>query len=168
MTVAIGLMEYALITNDFSVSYVAKVGSTTTPLWVTIVSLWSSLEGSILLWAFVLNGYIAAFAWATKGKICRTLVLCLGCLIRALLFFSFLVAGVADPFIAMDPVPTEGPGPNPLLQNHILMVITAGSVLATLGWLCPLEWGWQPCWPVKLGLRGPRHCVDGYCCLGDF
>ena len=58
MTAAIGLMEYALITHDFSVSYVAKVGSTTTPLWVTIVSLWSSLEGSILLWAFVLNGYI--------------------------------------------------------------------------------------------------------------
>ena len=37
-TAGIGLMEYALITHDFSVSYVAEVGSTKTPLWVTIVS----------------------------------------------------------------------------------------------------------------------------------
>ena len=32
------LMEYALLADDFSVGYVAKVGSTTTPTWVTIVS----------------------------------------------------------------------------------------------------------------------------------
>ena len=31
MSLAIGLMEYALITHDFSVSYVAEVGSTTAP-----------------------------------------------------------------------------------------------------------------------------------------
>ena len=49
MSMAIILMEYALLTHDFSVSYVAEVGSTSTPTWVTIVSLWSSLEGSILL-----------------------------------------------------------------------------------------------------------------------
>src|SRR5438445_11661617 len=48
MVLATGVMEYALITHDFSVQYVAHVGSTQVPLWVTIVSLWSSLEGCIL------------------------------------------------------------------------------------------------------------------------
>ena len=35
MSIAIVLMEYALLTHDFSVSYVAEVGSTSTPTWVT-------------------------------------------------------------------------------------------------------------------------------------
>ncbi len=53
------LMEYALLVHDFSVGYVAQVGSRSVPTWVTIVSLWSSLEGSILFWGFVLGIYIA-------------------------------------------------------------------------------------------------------------
>src|SRR2546421_3318231 len=50
-------MEYALLTHDFSVSYVAHVGSRAVPTWVSIVSLWSSLEGSILFWGLVMGVY---------------------------------------------------------------------------------------------------------------
>jgi hypothetical protein len=42
------VMLYALLARDFSVSYVAQVGSRQVPDWVAVVSLWSSLEGSIL------------------------------------------------------------------------------------------------------------------------
>src|SRR5246127_1697705 len=59
MATATGVMEYALLTHDFSVGYVAQVGSRSVPTWVTIVSLWSSLEGSILFWGFILGCYIA-------------------------------------------------------------------------------------------------------------
>src|SRR3954462_339415 len=38
-------------------------------------------------------------------------------------FFSFLIAGPANPFLSVNPAPLDGPGPNPLLQNHYLMVI---------------------------------------------
>jgi cytochrome c-type biogenesis protein CcmF len=38
-------------------------------------------------------------------------------------FFTFLVAGIANPFEPVSPVPEDGPGPNALLQNHLLMVI---------------------------------------------
>ncbi len=152
MTAAIGLMEYALITHDFSVSYVAKVGSTTTPLWVTIVSLWSSLEGSILLWAFVLNGYIAAFAYMTKGKYVEHSSYALGASLSIAVFFAFLVAGVADPFIAMDPVPSDGPGPNPLLQNHILMVIHPPALyLGYVGMAVPFGMGVASLLAGKIG-----------------
>lgn len=47
--VAFGSMEYALITHDFSVKYVTQVGSRQTPLFYTVISEWSALEGSILL-----------------------------------------------------------------------------------------------------------------------
>ena len=48
-------MVYALVTHDFSVHYVAQVGSRATPLVYTVVSLWSALEGSILFWGAILG-----------------------------------------------------------------------------------------------------------------
>lgn len=152
ITGAIALMEYALITDDFSVSYVAKVGSRSTPLWVSIVSLWSSLEGSILLWAFVLNGYIAAFAFLTNNRHKEHSSYALGIACGIGVFFSFLVAGIADPFVAVDPVPSDGPGPNPLLQNHILMVIHPPALyLGYVGMAVPFSMGCAALLAGKIG-----------------
>ena len=55
VTVGTLSMIYALVTHDFSVSYVAQVGSRSTPLFYTVISLWGALEGSILFWAWVLR-----------------------------------------------------------------------------------------------------------------
>ena len=52
-------MVAALLRNDFSISYVAQVGSIELPTWVKVVGLWSSLEGSILFWGGVLAIYVA-------------------------------------------------------------------------------------------------------------
>ena len=123
MIAATGLMEYALLTHDFSVSYVAQVGSRSTPTVIAIVSLWSSLEGSILFWGFVLGGFTAAFAWLTKDRSPEQTPYALGVLLLINVFFHFLVASVANPFAPEFPVPPDGPGPNPLLQNHPLMII---------------------------------------------
>jgi cytochrome c-type biogenesis protein CcmF len=118
------VMEIALIRHDFSVSYVASVGSRATPLHITIVSLWSSLEGSILFWALVLGGFTAAVAYLQRRGHEDYLAYTLGTLFAIGVFFMFLIAGPADPFRpTAPPVPTDGPGPNPLLQNHLLMII---------------------------------------------
>ncbi len=117
------LMEVALLTHDFSVSYVAEVGSLSTPTWVTIVSLWSSLNGSILLWGFVLACAVIGLAYTTRGKYPDHTPWALSVALGVGVFFTFLIAGVANPFAPIDPIPTDGPGPNPLLQNHILMVV---------------------------------------------
>ncbi|MFN7130951.1 MAG: heme lyase CcmF/NrfE family subunit, partial [Myxococcales bacterium] len=117
------LMEYALLTHDFSVSYVAHVGSRSTPTWVTIVSLWSSLEGSILFWGAVLGLYIAAATFFTRNRHPEYMPWALGMMLVCAVFFSFLIAGPANPFKPVAMPPADGPGPNALLQNHILMVI---------------------------------------------
>ena len=57
---AFGAMERALITRDFSVKFVADHGSSRTPALYNFATLWSALEGSILLWMLVLAGYVAA------------------------------------------------------------------------------------------------------------
>jgi cytochrome c-type biogenesis protein CcmF len=117
------LMEYALLTHDFSVSYVAQVGSRSIPTWVTIVSLWSSLEGSILFWGLVLGVYIAAATFFTRGQYAEYQPDAIGVWLSCAAFFSFLIAGPANPFGTMANPPLDGPGPNPLLQNHLLMAI---------------------------------------------
>ncbi len=118
------LMEYALVTHDFSVSSVAQVGSRATPLHITIVSLWSSLEGSILFWAFVMGCFTLAVAVFQKRGHEDYLAYTLATLFVVGAFFSFLISGVANPFKGTPlPIPMDGPGPNPLLQNHLLMII---------------------------------------------
>ncbi|WP_342374290.1 heme lyase CcmF/NrfE family subunit [Myxococcus stipitatus] len=123
MTAANAVMVYALVTHDFSVKYVAQVGSRDTPLLYTVVSLWSALEGSILFWGLIMGLYIAAFAWIHRREHARYMQLALGTMLAVGVFFAFLIAGPANPWGAVSPVPADGPGPNPLLQNHILMII---------------------------------------------
>src|SRR5437764_3780657 len=94
-------MEYALLTHDFSVSYVAHVGSREVPTWVTIVSLWSSLEGSILFWGLVLGAYIAGATWLTRNQHPDYMPYAIGTWLGCAPFFSFLIAGPANPFLTV-------------------------------------------------------------------
>jgi cytochrome c-type biogenesis protein CcmF len=117
------LMVYALLARDFSVSYVAQVGSRSVPDWVAVVSLWSSLEGSILFWGLVLGGYVAGATWMHREKHPEYMPYAVGLWLACGAFFALLLAGPAQPFGTVSPVPPDGPGPNPLLQNHVLMMI---------------------------------------------
>ena len=124
MALATGLMIFALVRHDFSVSYVAQVGSLATPLHITVVSLWSSLDGSILFWGLILGVFSAGSAFHLRKGAPDQIGYMLGTLFVVGLFFTFLIAGPADPFAPTPlPIPTDGPGPNPLLQNHPLMII---------------------------------------------
>jgi cytochrome c-type biogenesis protein CcmF len=123
MLLATLVMEFALLTHDFSVGYVAQVGSREVPTWVTIVSLWSSLEGSILFWGLVLGFYIAGATWLTRGQHVDYMPYAIGTWLACAAFFSFLIAGPANPFVTVPNPPADGPGPNALLQNHLLMII---------------------------------------------
>ena len=116
-------MERALITRDFSLEYVARNGSRETPPLFNFAALWSALEGSIILWSLILTGYIAVVVHHFRKRLTDPLV---GWAIAVMLvvaaFFFLLMLGPANPFKTVTgAIPTDGPGPNPLLQNHILM-----------------------------------------------
>ncbi|MGH9268743.1 MAG: cytochrome c biogenesis protein CcsA, partial [Acidimicrobiales bacterium] len=121
--VAFAAMERALITRDFTVEYVARNGSSRTPALYNVASLWGALEGSILLWALVLAGYTALVARRFRDRLTDPLVgWALVTLFVVSLFFFGLMLGPANPFRVFDPpFGYDGPGPNPLLQNHPLM-----------------------------------------------
>ena len=121
MSTAFITMEIALLSHDFSVSYVARVGSRETPTYYTAISLWSSLEGSILFWGWILSAYGALVAFVNRKSDSRLIPFAQGVMGFVGLFFYGLLTGPANPFGAVFPVPANGPGPNPLLQNHPLM-----------------------------------------------
>ncbi len=123
-------MERALITRDFSVSYVAANGSHTTPTLFNVATLWAALEGSILLWALILAGYLVLVAVKFRHRLDDPLVgwamvvLFVVCLFFFVLMFNWPNLDLAQPFRRVDVPPGfDGPGPNPLLQNHWLMAV---------------------------------------------
>ena len=122
---AVAAMERALITRDFSLTFVADNGSAATPALYNVASLWSALEGSILLWTIILAGYlVATFLWFRRRVQDPLVTWALVVLFAISAFFFLLLAGPANPFGRVSgTIPTSGPGPNPLLQNHPLMVI---------------------------------------------
>ncbi len=123
VSLATGAMIYALVTHDFSISYVAQVGSRETPLFYTVISLWGALEGSILFWGWVLGAYSTAVVWLNRKRPGNLVPWASVTLLVIALFFAILLVGPANPFRSVFPVPADGPGPNPLLQNHILMAV---------------------------------------------
>ena len=116
------VMVVALVARDFSISYVAQVGSRSTPLLFTVASLWGALEGSILFWAALLAGVTVLLVGRTRDADDRQrLPGSLAVLLALTAFFALIVVGPGNPWGRVFPVPLDGPGPNPLLQDHPLM-----------------------------------------------
>jgi len=130
-TVAIVVMESALLTDDFSVSYVAQHSRISSPVWVKVVTLWAALEGSILLWAWLLSGYTALVAAVAALSPLRPWAIAVMQGVQT--FFFFVLAFLANPFKVLPNPPLDGPGPNELLQNHWMMAVH--PVLMYLGFV---------------------------------
>ena len=115
-------MVVGLVAHDFSIAYVAQVGSRQTPLLFTVASLWGALEGSILFWAGLLAGASVLLISRTRGADDRRRLAGATAVLLALTaFFALIVVGPGNPWGRVVPVPLDGPGPNPLLQDHPLM-----------------------------------------------
>jgi cytochrome c-type biogenesis protein CcmF len=88
-----------------------------------VATMWSALEGSILLWAVILAGFTVHVAHKFRRRLADPLVgFALLTMLVVCLFFFLLMLGPANPFGTVSvPAGYDGPGPNPLLQEHILM-----------------------------------------------
>ena len=122
--VAVVAMEIALLTDNFSLAYVAANSTKTTPVLYKFATLWGALEGSLLLWALVLCLYVSAVSLNFRHQISDRLVAwALLTMLVVCVFFFGLLAGPADPFGTLPNPPVDGNGLNPLLRNHPLMAI---------------------------------------------
>ncbi len=122
--IAVLAMEVGLLTDNFSMQYVAANSTRATPWLYKVATLWGALEGSLLLWALVLSGYVAAVSISFRRRIEDRLVAwALLTMLAVCVFFFGLLAAPADPFGTLLVAPLDGEGLNPLLRNHPLMAI---------------------------------------------
>lgn len=119
---ALVVLEFALITDDFSIRYAAEHHARSTPMMYAIVTAWAALEGSIVLWGVVLAGFIYALARTVRAGD-RLGLAAVAVAAGVAVFFFGMILTVANPFDLVSPVPSDGPGPNPLLQNNPLMAV---------------------------------------------
>lgn len=119
--VTVAALEWALLTHDFSVRYVAENGGRAVPTYYTVISLWAALEGSLLLWLLVLAGYTVAVLIFAPRQAARLHGWALVVLSTLSTFFFGLALFAGNAFHRVAVVPQDGPGPNPLLQDHPLM-----------------------------------------------
>jgi cytochrome c-type biogenesis protein CcmF len=117
-----GAMLAALLSDDFTLRYVAQNSSRATPTFFKVLALWSADDGSLLLWNLVLAGYLAAVAFRFRRYRPEALPGALAVMYAVAVFYLLLVSGPSEPFATLA-APPDGRGPTPLLQNHPLMAV---------------------------------------------
>lgn len=116
-----GALVWALVTHDFTISYVAENGGRSVPLYFSVASLWSALDGSLLLWLLILAGAGALLAGARGSRASPEQAWASVTVGVVAVFFFALAYFAANPFEPATVVPADGPGPNPLLREHPAM-----------------------------------------------
>jgi cytochrome c-type biogenesis protein CcmF len=122
LTVAVVIIEIAFVRDDFSFALVADHSSTTTPTFYKLTAMWSSQEGSLLLWAWVLSLASSAVLFLTRNRHREIVPWATAVLAGIGSFFVGLMIFKAQPFAHLDPAPPEGAGLTPLLRNPYMAV----------------------------------------------
>jgi cytochrome c-type biogenesis protein CcmF len=107
----------ALLSRDFSLSYVASQISANMPDIYVFTAFWSGQAGSMLFWALILSFYIAIAVWTNRRSNRELMPFVTGTLAAVLVFFLATTALKANPYIRLDWLPLDGRGMNPQLQN---------------------------------------------------
>ena len=112
----------SFIISDFSNETVFNHSHTTKPLFYKISGTWGNHEGSLLLWLLVLTLFIFLFLLKSNNqpKKYRILTLAFQQIIITG-FFIFLIK-TSSPFNYIFPIPSEGLGLNPILQDPALAI----------------------------------------------
>jgi cytochrome c-type biogenesis protein CcmF len=124
LTACVAIIEIAFAGNDFSFSIVQQHSSIETPAFYKLAAMWSSQEGSLLLWAWVLSIVSSAALYATRAKLKEIVPWATAVMMGVAAFFVglMLFAPDVDPFATLSPVPADGIGLNPLLQHPSMMI----------------------------------------------
>ena len=112
----------SFINSDFSNETVFNHSHTTKPLFYKVSGTWGNHEGSLLLWLLVLTLFIFLFLINSKKQPKKYKILTL--LFQQIIiigFFIFLIK-TSNPFNYIFPVPKEGLGLNPILQDPALAI----------------------------------------------
>ena len=120
---AFAILEAAFLRSDFSFALVTSHSSTTTPTFYRATAVWSSQEGSLLLWLLLLSLWSSLILFATRRRLREIAPYATAVLLGLGAFFAALLVFLESPFDrTIGPLPAEGVGLNPLLRHPSMMI----------------------------------------------
>src|SRR3954469_1454195 len=122
LTVAFVVLEVAFLRSDFSFAVVQSHSSTTTPTFYKAAAAWSSQEGSLLLWLWLLSMWSALVLFLTRRRLRDVQPYATAVLLGFAVFFAGLLVFAVSPFDTLAVAPQEGTGLNPLLRHPSMMI----------------------------------------------
>jgi len=128
---AIFSLGYSFVTDDYSLQYVWQYSNADMAPIYKVTAIWGGMDGSMLLWAFLLSISIAIAAVKSDSWSTRLTPWILGFANSSICFFLTVTVFFTNPFryvIFRDPatggadalIPMDGNGLNPLLQNEYM------------------------------------------------
>src|SRR5436190_3149819 len=136
MTIAWVILEAAFLRSDFSFNVVAQHSSTTTPTFYKLAAPWSSQEGSLLLWVWLLSLWSSLILFLTRRRVREIAPYATAVLLGFATFFTSLATFFANPFGTTATPPAEGAGLDPLLLHPSMMIhppmLYSGYTLLTI------------------------------------
>ena len=119
VTFASAILLRALVSRDFTLSYVTQYTDSTLPLFYTITAFWAGQAGSLLFWALVMGAASILFLFSnTYQKLNpKTKLYFWMFFLPVQAFFLLLLTGPSSPFVTLVTPPVDGQGLNPLLRN---------------------------------------------------
>ncbi len=113
-------LTWAYVTSDFSVMNVATNSHSLKPMLYKISGVWGNHEGSMLMWVLMLAVFGAAVAVFGQNLPDRLRSNVLGVQASIAVAFTLFLLLTSNPFERIDPVPADGSGLNPILQDPAL------------------------------------------------
>ena len=116
------ILEAAFLRSDFAFTLVATHSSTTTPAFYRATAVWSSQEGSLLLWLLLLSLWSSLILFLTRRRLREIAPYATAVLLGFATFFAAVLVFLETPFGQASPAPSEGVGLNPLLRHPSMMI----------------------------------------------
>ena len=131
------LLVYAFLTFDFSVRYVAMNTNLATPYYYRITAVWGALEGSLVLWAWLLALYTLIVVLRHRTSARELYPWALTVMLSVLSFFLLVMTVAAPVFARLSAVPADGRGLNPLLEDSGMITHPVALYLGFTGFTVP-------------------------------
>jgi len=131
------LLVYAFLTFDFSVRYVAINTNRGTPFYYRITALWGALEGSIILWTWMLSLYTLIVVVQYRRRQPEFYPWVLAVMLGIAAFFLLVMTIPAPPFERLPQIPPDGRGLNPLLEDTGMITHPVALYLGFTGFTVP-------------------------------
>ena len=129
-------LVYLIATHQFQVAYVAEYSARRSSSWYLLAAFWGGQEGSILLWGFW-NAILGAVL-AYKARHLAPRVWPIFGIVQVFLLSLLLLN---SPFaLGKGPVPTDGRGLNPLLENMWMVIHPPILFLGFASLVVPFAW----------------------------